>query len=597
MNYPGKRKMSRSEKGLGLTAVFFVFMFLLGAFCVVFEPGFGSRLWGAAELFFDLLLVTGILVALNRWSYGLASFLRITLYIILYAVALVDVACYVRLQSPITPIWVETTMLTNSSEAHEALLSFVTPDLLISKVGIVVLLLIANIIAIFNHKLFDAAVYKIRNSIRPGMRMTIMCIIGVIWVADGVLLREDKEYVFYKALMRYDELKIHEIKDLTPKTGNYIPIYRLACSVAEYDLMQSARTGLSGSADRIVIDSCSFTSPHIVLFIGESCNRHHSSLYGYDKPTTPNQQQLAREGELIPFSNVISSWNVTAESLQYMLSMYGVGDEGKWYEYPLVTQFFKQAGYDNLFLSNQYVLNKANSMSDYKEDVYINSPRLSDSQFNRRNSERHKYDDGLINDYDMLFRPESEHTFTIIHFQGIHFNFNDRYPDSMALFTGDDYSRPDLNREQKDILADYDNAMRFNDSVISCLLERLTGTDCIAIFVPDHGERVFDNCQEWGRDLSWNSNDLRQQFEIPFWIWASSQYKELHSDIWSRVTAAKDHRFMTDNLAQMLLGLAGISTPYYKPQNDLLSPSYNQDRPRIVRDERNYDDIILSCGQ
>ena len=586
-----EKTRARSENEYGLTAIFFVFMFVLGMFCIVFEPGFGSRIYGAAELFFDLILLTAFLMVVGRLSKGLASFLRISLYVILYAVAIIDVACYVRLQSPITPIWVEATMLTNNQEATEAFMSFVTPDLFFSKVGIVLLLLVLNIVAVCKRKKVDNAINILHHALPSKIRIISLCVIGVLLVADGALLWEEKEYFIYKTLLQYDELKVQERKDLTPKARNYIPVYRLAYSLSEYSLMQSARKELWNSADKVVVDSCSFSSPHIVLIVGESCNRSHSSLYGYDKPTAPFQQQMAEKGELVRFNNVVSSWNVTAESFQYMFSLYGAGDPGRWYEYPLITQFLKKAGYDNLFLSNQYVLAKANSISEYKEDVFVNSRRISETQFNRRNSERHEFDEGLIDDYDMLFNPESEHTFTIVHFQGLHFEFIDRYPESRTVFTESDYSRPDLNDEKKGVLAAYDNAMRYNDSVISSVIDRLRDSECITIFVPDHGERIFDNCTEWGRSLTWDSNDIRQQFEIPFWIWASADYKERHPDVWTRVESAADRKFMTDNLPHLILDLAGISTPYYKSQNDLLSPDYNEERPRILRDERDYDEI------
>ena len=99
----------------GLTFIFFLFMSILGIFCIIFEPGFGSRLTGLAELYFDLILVTAIIMAVERFSPVSASVFRIILYIVLYVVALIDVACYVRLQSSITPIWIEVTFMTNTS--------------------------------------------------------------------------------------------------------------------------------------------------------------------------------------------------------------------------------------------------------------------------------------------------------------------------------------------------------------------------------------------------------------------------------------------------------------------------------------------------
>ena len=575
----------------GLTFIFFLFMSLLGIFCIIFEPGFGSRLTGLAELYFDLLLLTALIMAVGRFSPVSASVIRIILYIFFYVVALIDVACYVRLQSSITPIWIEVTFLTNSQEAKEAVSSFLTPDLLLSKVGVVLLLIALNITTFVLWKRPDIRKRFVIPSLSSLYRRIFIGCVIVIWAVSGAVLFKEKAYFFYKTVLRYDELKVQEKMDFSPKAKNYIPVYRLAYSWSEYKRMKDTRNGLEKAMDKVIVDSCEFTSPNIVLIIGESCNRSHSSLYGYDKPTTPYQERMAENGELIRFNDVISSWNVTCESFEYMFSLYGVGDKGSWYEYPLFTQLLKRSGYDMLFLSNQYVQNKANSMSRYKEDIFINSPRLSETQFDRRNTERHELDEGLIADYDALFNPLSENTFTIFHFHGLHFDFSERYPSDREYFKPEDYDRPDLNEEQKSILSAYDNAMRYNDSVIYSIIDRFRDKESIVIFVPDHGECIFDNCTSWGRTLSWNSNDIRQQFEIPFWIWASTSYRENHTDIWESIQRAVDKRFMTDIISQLILHLAGLSTPYYNAADDLLSAEYNDRRQRIIRGEKDFDEI------
>lgn len=566
-------------------------MSLLGIFCIVFEPGFGSRLLGLAELYFDLALLTALLLAIDRLSPKSASALRILLYAVFYAVALVDVACYVRLQSSISPLWIEVTLMTNRQEAREALSSFLGADLLFSKVGVLLLLIAANMGVVIYGKPLARRLRPMLPVLPPLGRRLAVGTLAALWLGCGALTLEEKEYFLYKTLLQHDELEVQQIKELEPKAGNYLPVYRLAYSLSEYGRMQDARRGLANSADKVVIDSCTFTSPHIVLIIGESCNRRHTSLYGYAKPTTPRQRQMEERGELVRFDDVVSSWNVTCESLQYMFSLYGKGDEGAWYDYPLFTQFLKQAGYDNLLLSNQYVMDKGKSMSRYKEDVFINSPRLSQTQFARRNTERHTYDEGLIDDFRRLFRPTSEHTFTVFHFLGLHFGFEARYPAEFTTFEPADYERPDLDPEQRQTLAHYDNAMRYNDYVISRIIDLFREGESVVLFVPDHGERIFDGGTTWGRSLTWDSSDVCQQFDIPFWIWGSDSYRERHADLWAAIGEAAGRRFMTDNLPHLILHLAGLSTPYYKPQNDPLSPAYDEQRPRILRDERDYDDI------
>ena len=48
---------------------------------------------------------------------------------------------------------------------------------------------------------------------------------------------------------------------------------------------------------------------------------------------------------------------------------------------------------------------------------------------------------------------------------------------------------------------------------------------------------------------------------------------------------------MTDALPHLLLYLAGIETPTYKEEYNILSPKYNEMRPRILKNSVDYDKL------
>ena len=73
------------------------------------------------------------------------------------------------------------------------------------------------------------------------------------------------------------------------RAEQYQPIYRLAFSIRANQLAARQVDQLIEAAEGVTVDSCAYTSPTIVLIIGESYNRHHAQLYGYGKPTTPRQ--------------------------------------------------------------------------------------------------------------------------------------------------------------------------------------------------------------------------------------------------------------------------------------------------------------------
>lgn len=109
-----------------------------------------------------------------------------------------------------------------------------------------------------------------------------------------------------------------------------------------------------------------------------------------------------------------------------------------------------------------------------------------------------------MDDYKRLDIGTEPYTLDIFHFLGLHVDFSQRYLRNYSTFSSKDYSRTDISEEDKQILADYDNAIVYNDFVIDSIIKLYENKDAVIIFVPDHGERVFDHSKEWGRSLTWN---------------------------------------------------------------------------------------------
>jgi len=83
-----------------------------------------------------------------------------------------------------------------------------------------------------------------------------------------------------------------------------------------------------------------------------------------------------------------------------------------------------------------------------------------------------------------------------------------------------------------------------------------------------------------------------EEFEIPFWIWCSPAYRQRHHKIFIEIMKARNNRFMTDDLPHLLLYLAGISTKEYKAERNVISPRFNNKRPRLVLNSIDYDKAL-----
>lgn len=584
-------------------AAFFVFMYILGLVCtytvVPDKKGYHAYSLAPEELFLDLYAICLLLWLLPRI---VRTWVRRLFYFAAYGIAMVDVYCYVKFGSTLTPTMLLLVGETNSDEAAEFLSSYLGFDIVFSKVGWILLVGAA-------HTLCNLAASRYRYRRRRLLRrmpwimsvekaaraavpfMGALTLGLLVYTAAGCA--ENKKAMV--RLMSYDNIGgvEHELtrKD---KAVLYQPLYRLAFSIYANNLTAQQVTKLVASIDSVRVDSCSYRSDNIVLIIGESYNRHHAQLYGYGKPTTPRQKARARRGGLVPFSDVVTPWNLTSFVFKHLFSLYTVGDKGEWCDYPLFPELFRKAGYHVTFVTNQFLPQAKEAVYDFSGGFFLNNPELSRAQFDTRNTRLFRFDGGLINDYDRL-RPEGKkHRLTIFHLKGQHVDYHTRFPKDRTKWGVNDYDRPELNPRERHILASYDNAVLYNDSVVDAIIRKFEAEDAIVIYVPDHGEECYgDGVHFYGRMHSTEitARLAREEFDIPFWIWCSKKYRKAHPEVFARVRAAKDKRYMTDALAHMLLWLGGIHCPEYREDLNILSPEYNEKRPRLLKNQTDYDTL------
>ena len=349
------------------------------------------------------------------------------------------------------------------------------------------------------------------------------------------------------------------------------------------------------------MDTCTFRSQHIVFVIGESYNKHHSQLYGYRHETTPRQVELQKKGNLIPFTDVIAPFNLTSFVFKNIFSVHAVGDKGDWCDDPLFPELFRRAGYRVSFITNQFLPQAKEAVYDFSGGFFLNNPILSKAQFDVRNTRLYKFDAGVLRDYDQIVMKDREKNpdvprLTILHLKGQHTNYHDRFPKDRKHFNEKDYKKdwPEMSKRCRMLLADYDNATLYNDSIMSEIIKRFEEEDAIVIYMSDHGEEAFgDGLEIFGRNHS-AQIDFRlahEEYEIPLWIWYSKEYARKHPDIVKQVKNASNRPFMTDNISQVLLYLAGIQSPHYRDEYNVLSDGYNARRERIIKNTVNYDEL------
>lgn len=617
--------------------MFFITMYVLGVLCAVLTlpDTRGARLYNNLwlELFLDTYVACAVLALLPR---KVRVWVRRLLYVVLYGVAIADVFCFWKFGSTITPSMLLLVGETDSREAGEFFSTYLNFGILFSPVGWILLLMAAHAAAAITlkHKAhpkslpkggyaeipkrcrfcgsahaFNASLHRFGQE-RGSVGLSTCVLALLVW---SVCASWGNKRGMTR-LMTADT--IGTVEHILTEKGHgefYLPIYRLAFSVYSNELASQQVERCIEASEKVAVDSCSFRSPNIVLIIGESYSKAHCQLYNYPVKDTPRQKKLEETGMLTKFSDVVSCWNLTSFVFKNFLSMHVIGQQGEWCDYPLFPELFRKAGYKVTFLTNQFLLEAKQAVYDFSGGVFLNNPTLSKAQFDLRNDKLHRFDNGLIKDYDHFvkegkislspspfptWRGEASHSGNLIifHLVGQHVSYNTRYPKYQSKFNGDDYkeSRPDLNAKRRQMVAYYDNACLYNDSIVDAIVKKFDNDDAIVIYMPDHGEEIYEPgrdqlCRNHSSAVDWPI--AHYEFEVPFWIWCSHKYAVRHPDVFKAIKDAKDKRFMTDALPHMMVWLAGIHSKDYHAQYNLLSPDYDEMRPRILKNSVDYDKL------
>lgn len=605
---------------------FFVMMYVLGALTAILTlpdqrgAHLYSNLW--LELFLDDYLACLILTLLLR-RHRIRQWTRRLLYVVLYAVAVVDVYCFWKFGSTLTPSMLLLVGETDPREAREFFDSYLTPDIITSPVGWLLLLLLVHVLWAISNSKFVIQNSKLRSvkerllSVRTRLYnfFTRIAVTGgfalvVVALLIWSVIASYNNKVGMTKLMTADSVgKVEHLLTYKDHGVMYLPIYRLAFSMYSNHLANKQLAICIATNKRTRVDSCTYKSPTIVLIIGESYGKKHSQLYGYPLKTTPRQRRLERTGLLTKFSDVVTCWNLTSFVFKNVLSLHVVGQPGDWCDYPLFPEVFRKAGYRVTFLTNQFLPKAGDAVYDFSGGFFLNDPTLSEAQFDVRNDQLYHFDGGLLNAYDTLLshgtirlnpihRKKDEaqqNNLIIFHLIGQHVTYRTRCPNSRRVFGKDAYQdRTDLTDRKRQVIADYDNAVHYNDSIVTAIVEKFRKQDAIVIYMPDHGEE----CYEPGRDFICRNHSsaidwplAHYEFEVPFWIYCSPRYVRSHRKVYEAIRAARHKRYMTDALPHLLIGLAGIATKDYHPEFDLLSPQYDEMRPRILKNQTNYDKV------
>ncbi|WP_295099564.1 phosphoethanolamine transferase [Selenomonas sp.] len=325
--------------------------------------------------------------------------------------------------------------------------------------------------------------------------------------------------------------------------------------------------------------------PYVVFILGESTNRDRLHLYGYPLDNTPNFDELNRKGELAVFRDTISPQGATVAVLRELFTFHDVESDKEWYQYNNLVDVMKAAGYKTYWLSNQ---ESSGIWGNVAQLFAGRSDVKRFTQLRESHEDGGRLDEELFPLVDEALQQSAGKNFYVLHLMGGHGLYYMRFPYIFTKFTKDDIPAPqnELSEEKRTEIAQYENAMFYNDFVVSSLLGKFQDKEAIVIYLPDHGETIYDNGSNFAGHVEENPN--HQQLEVPLIFWASPKYREKHPQKWQAICAAVNRPYMTDDMIHTIMDLIGIKTPEYRPEKSVINPKFDAARKRMVRG-RNYD--------
>jgi len=307
----------------------------------------------------------------------------------------------------------------------------------------------------------------------------------------------------------------------------------------------------------------------LVLVLGESTTREHMHLYGYDRDTTPNLDALAASDKgLTVFRNVVSPRPYTIEVMQQILTF---GDEqhpDRFLTDPSLINLMKQAGYKTFWITNQQTMTKRNTMlTTFSQQtdvpVYLN---------NQRNQNASQYDSVVLEPFEKALQDPAGKKLIIVHLLGTHMDYRYRYPAGFDHFKDNTGAPAALSPDQVQTYNFYDNAVRYNDFVVSDLIKRYSAStpNGFLLYLSDHGEDVYSsgNHDRLGRN---EADPTRPMYTIPFLLWTSPSWQAAHP---RDLQSMANRPYSSAHLIHTLSDLAGLSYDRYEPAKSLVNEAF-----------------------
>ena len=304
---------------------------------------------------------------------------------------------------------------------------------------------------------------------------------------------------------------------------------------------------------------------HVVV-IGESSNRDHWSLYGYERETTPYAKKWFSECNYCSYSN--NAWaadKYTLFALDYALTNKSQYHSQTQNGIVSIIDVLNKAGFHTVWISNQQYVGAENNGYNQigqraKEALFVEKKQFSFADDRPIETVLLKPLEDVISKNQL-----KKNVIVFIHLMGSHAPYRYRYTDDFNFWEGG------LNPNS---LNAYDNSILFTDMIINKIKEICKNADSFLYF-SDHGELPGTGRDHLHIDM----------FKVPI----LAEFKKPTERQMRFLKNMKNNvPFTTDGIFDTLVGIYGVETNYYQRSLDLSDEQYSFKR---------VEDLLVNSGR
>ena len=295
-----------------------------------------------------------------------------------------------------------------------------------------------------------------------------------------------------------------------------------------------------------------------VMVIGESATRDYMSAFSdVDRDTTPwlSARAEADPEHFLIFPNAYSSQMYTVATLEKSLTESNQYNGIAFSDACSLIDMARKAGFRIHWYSNQ------GHLGAFDTPVTVVAETSDVARWTAQEISKVPYDMTLLDFLDEV--DPSADNLIVLHLKGSHFNYQNRYPASEAIWPGTD--NPTC----------YKNSVRYTDSVLKAVYERCSREFNLKamVYFSDHG------CIPTARRAPGFADF--QMVRIPLFVWLSDDYAARHPVPSGALRDNRRRCFTNDLVYDLMCGLMDLRSDRFDPAQSIASPAYRFDRDTL----------------